>query len=86
MVPWFGTEFPDQNRAALNTIFFDFVSVPGHPKSGTTGQRSGQRQPGVAWPARLTHPTKPAWPAGCGGWLASRPAGQSAGCSLYLGG
>jgi hypothetical protein len=59
--------------------------MPGHPESGTTGQWSGQRQPGVAWPARLTHPTKPAWPAGCGDWLASRPAGRPAGCSLVPG-
>ena len=53
-------------------FFSGLTSVPGHPKFGTTGQRSGQRQPGVAWPARLTHPIKPAWLAG---WL--RPlAGQ----------
>ncbi|MHC4930004.1 MAG: hypothetical protein ACYTFU_10090 [Planctomycetota bacterium] len=87
MVPCFWTKFPDQNRAALNTIFSDLVSVP--PAIQNLGpQASGPASASLAWPGRSGSPTPPSRPgrlAAAAGWPAAQQAGQLA-AAWYLDG
>jgi hypothetical protein len=71
MVPCFGTEFPDQNRTALNAIFFWFNQRAWASK--IWDHRPAVR-PAPAWRG-LAGPAHPPHQAGLAGWL--RPlAGQ----------